>query len=71
MEGLHYTMGVYQITDEERSITEVLDDLLDQQLNDLPQIEKYVAAAKRNPRRWSMIGCRFRTVSSKGISCGI
>jgi len=47
MEGLHYTMGVYQITDEERSITEVLDDLLDQQLNDLPQIEKYVAAAKK------------------------
>jgi len=40
-------MGVYQITDEERSITEVLDDLLDQQLNDLPQIEKYVAAAKK------------------------
>ena len=53
MEGLHYTMGVYdwgvtKITKEEQLITEVLDDLLDKQLNDPTQIKKFIAEAKNS-----------------------
>ena len=53
MEGLHYTLGVYdwgvtKITEEEQLITRVLDELLDKQLNDPAQIEKFVTSAKNS-----------------------
>src|SRR4051794_23714373 len=56
MEGLHHTLGVYDwgvtpITEEERLITSVLDDLVDKQLNDPKQIEEFVARVKAAPSR--------------------
>ncbi len=64
MDGLHYTLGVYdwgvtKITEEEQLITRVLDEMLDKQLNHPAQIEKFVGKAKNSSSK--LVSGRLQT----------